>query len=310
MGTTGGNTADMIEALELTAAGRIDPAVMVTHIGGLDAAAETTCNLPKIPGGKKLIYTHIEMPLIALTDLRTRADEDPRYAGLADIVEANNGLWSPCGRALPARKLVGASRIYGGARSVEEVVGTDGLLSDRSLRNVSAKRQIAEKAAALVRPNTSIYLDSGSTTTALAARMPDVPMLVFTNSLTVATELARLERPQVVMVGGTLNRYSMSLAGGRAVDGCARSRLTRSSSESRALSVSTGFSCGSDEEARLKRAVSERAHQVIALMDSSKASRRSTFSFCDLERADVLVSDGALPEKDLAALAAANVTVL
>lgn len=34
MGTTGGNTADMIESLELTASGRIDPAVMVTHIGG------------------------------------------------------------------------------------------------------------------------------------------------------------------------------------------------------------------------------------------------------------------------------------
>ena len=95
MGTTGGNTSDMIESLELTASGRVDPAVMVTHIGGLDAAAETTCNLPKIPGGKKLIYTHVEMPLIALDELRTRADDDPRYAGLADIVDANNGLWSP-----------------------------------------------------------------------------------------------------------------------------------------------------------------------------------------------------------------------
>lgn len=53
MGTTGGNTADMIESLELTASGRIDPAVMVTHIGVLDAAAETTLNLPKIPGRQK-----------------------------------------------------------------------------------------------------------------------------------------------------------------------------------------------------------------------------------------------------------------
>lgn len=95
MGTTGGNTDDMIESLELTAAGRIDPAVMVTHIGGLDAAAETTLNLPKIPGGKKLIYTHIEMPLTALADLRSKAGEDARYGDLADIVDANNGLWCP-----------------------------------------------------------------------------------------------------------------------------------------------------------------------------------------------------------------------
>lgn len=95
MGTTGGNTANMIESLELTAQGRINPAVMVTHIGGLDAAAETTLNLPKIPGGKKLIYTHISMPLIALEDLRSKEAQDSRYGKLADIVEANKGLWCP-----------------------------------------------------------------------------------------------------------------------------------------------------------------------------------------------------------------------
>lgn len=97
MGTTGGNTADMIESLNLTAEGRINPAVMVTHIGGLDAAAETTLNLPKIPGGKKLIYTHLSMPLTALTDLRAKgeAQGDQRLVKLADIVEAHNGLWCP-----------------------------------------------------------------------------------------------------------------------------------------------------------------------------------------------------------------------
>lgn len=95
MGTTGGNTADEVESLELTAAGRIDPAVMVTHIGGLDAAAETTLNLPKIPGGQKLIYTHISMPLTALTDLRAKGAEDERYAKLADIVEGNKGFGAP-----------------------------------------------------------------------------------------------------------------------------------------------------------------------------------------------------------------------
>ena len=95
MGTTGGNTADMLESLRMTAEGRLDPAVMVTHIGGLYAAGETTLNLPKIPGGKKLIYTHIDLPLTALTDLHEKGKEDERFDALADIVEANNGLWCP-----------------------------------------------------------------------------------------------------------------------------------------------------------------------------------------------------------------------
>lgn len=95
MGTTGGNTDDLVESLKLSEAGLLNPAVMVTHVGGLDCCAEVTLNQPKIPGGKKLIYTHIEMPLTAITDFRAKAAEDPRFAGLADICEANRNLWCP-----------------------------------------------------------------------------------------------------------------------------------------------------------------------------------------------------------------------
>lgn len=93
MGTTGGNTDDLVESLKLSEAGLLNPAVMVTHVGGLDCCAEVTLNQPKLPGGKKLIYTHIEMPLTAISDFRAKAAEDPRFAGLADICEANRNLW-------------------------------------------------------------------------------------------------------------------------------------------------------------------------------------------------------------------------
>lgn len=94
VGTSGGNTNDMREAIEMMNAGKINPAAMVTHIGGLDAAAETTLNLPKIPGGKKLIYNHISLPLTALADFEELGKTDPMFAELDRIVKANNGLWS------------------------------------------------------------------------------------------------------------------------------------------------------------------------------------------------------------------------
>lgn len=93
MGTTGGNTDDLIESLELSAGGRINPAVMVTHVGGLDCACETILNLPHIPGGKKLIYNHISMPLTALEEFRGLAAGDPRFGALSDIMDAHRGLW-------------------------------------------------------------------------------------------------------------------------------------------------------------------------------------------------------------------------
>ena len=54
MGTTGGNTADMIESLELTAEGRIDPAVMVTHIGGLEFCSRNNSESAKDPWRKEV----------------------------------------------------------------------------------------------------------------------------------------------------------------------------------------------------------------------------------------------------------------
>lgn len=94
MGSTGGNAEDMRESLELSAKGLINSAVMVTHIGGLDSAAAATLHLPEIPGGKKLIYTGIDMELTAIDQFREKGSTDPLLAGLAEITEANNGLWS------------------------------------------------------------------------------------------------------------------------------------------------------------------------------------------------------------------------
>ena len=68
---SGGNSDDLRQALALMAAGRVDPSPMVTHIGGLNAAASATLQLPDIPGGKKLIYTHIELPLTEIEGLWT-----------------------------------------------------------------------------------------------------------------------------------------------------------------------------------------------------------------------------------------------
>jgi len=93
-GTSGGNTDDMRESLKLMSEGRINPAVMITHIGGLDAVADTTLNLPQIPGGKKLIYTNISMPLISLYRLKEMGAHNILYEELHEIVSKNDYIWS------------------------------------------------------------------------------------------------------------------------------------------------------------------------------------------------------------------------
>jgi L-sorbose 1-phosphate reductase len=94
IGTTGGNTDDLIEAIDLASKNIIEPAVMVTHIGGIDSIAEATLNLPNIPGGKKLNYMHFNMPLTAIDDFEELGKTDPLFKKLSDSCKSHKGLWN------------------------------------------------------------------------------------------------------------------------------------------------------------------------------------------------------------------------
>ncbi len=92
-GTSGSTVQDMKDIISLIGEERLNPACMLTHIGGIDAAIDTTKNLTSIPGGKKLIYTHISLPLVAIEDFQKLGKTDIRFKNLAEIVGKNNGLW-------------------------------------------------------------------------------------------------------------------------------------------------------------------------------------------------------------------------
>jgi len=94
VGTSGGNTDDMRESVMLMEQGAINPAAMITHIGGLNVAADTILNLDKLPGGKKLIYTHKDLDLFAIADLPELAKESEFHAALSEICARHKGLWN------------------------------------------------------------------------------------------------------------------------------------------------------------------------------------------------------------------------
>lgn len=94
-GSSGSTTEDMADIVRLISEGRINPAVMITHVGGMNTVIDTTLNLPSIPGGKKLIYTHVDMPLTAIADFAKAGETDSRFLELDRLVKEHNGLWCP-----------------------------------------------------------------------------------------------------------------------------------------------------------------------------------------------------------------------
>lgn len=94
VGTSGGNYDDMRESLEMMNQGLLNPSILVTHIGGLDCVAETTLNLPNIPGGKKLIYTGLSLPLTAIDDFEALGKSNPLFKRLYELTAETKGLWN------------------------------------------------------------------------------------------------------------------------------------------------------------------------------------------------------------------------
>ncbi len=94
VGTSGGSTEDMMESIRLSQEGKINPSFMVTHIGGLNAAPDTILNLPNVPGGKRIIYPHIDLPLTAIQDFEKLGEKDPLFAKLAEACKKHKGLWN------------------------------------------------------------------------------------------------------------------------------------------------------------------------------------------------------------------------
>ena len=90
---SGGDVRDMADSVDWIGRGILHPEVMITHVGGLPSAAKATLDLPVVPGGKRLVYTHADLPMVAIDDFAERGRDDPFYAELARICSASRGLW-------------------------------------------------------------------------------------------------------------------------------------------------------------------------------------------------------------------------
>lgn len=201
-------------------------------------------------------------------------------------------------------------RIHGGAKSVDMIIGTDDLFSKRSLRNAEAKKEIVAKAVQLLKPNTSIYLDSGTTVTELAKVVPDIPSLIFTSSITAAVELSKLSQPQLSLIGGRVNKYSLSIAGTRSLAFLQNVNLDICFLGTTGYAPGQGFTIGAEEEYELKREIIRRTEKVVMLMDSKKIGYAYTFTIAQLSEVDVIVSDGMLDEETLRDFRQNGITVL
>ncbi len=93
VGTAGSIPQDMVDTIELIEKNAINPGAIVSHILGLGAVIDTIMAMEVPNGAKKVCYTGLDLPLIAIDELETLGRDNALYAELAAIVKRNGGLW-------------------------------------------------------------------------------------------------------------------------------------------------------------------------------------------------------------------------
>ncbi len=227
---------------------------------------------------------------------------------LADAVEASPATVRRDLQYMAEHAMI--SRTRGGAARVAHGVGHEPPYVARANENIAEKRAIAELASALIREGEVIALDVGSTGFELAKAIRDLRNLtVFTASLPIAQVLTQSE-VSVILVGGTLRKKELSLAGPIAVQSVSQFHFDKFFLGTAGVSVQDGFTDFGMEDVEVKKSFLQRSKQVIALADHTKLGQVSFATTCSLDQVQKLITDDGAESEQVELLRQTGLEVL
>jgi len=203
-------------------------------------------------------------------------------------------------------------RSHGGAlvRSFRVPPREEGVAVKRTLFGPE-KVRIGAAAAKLIKPGESLLLDSGSTTLQVARHLSDEEsLIVLTNDVGILNELVTLERIQVVFLGGTLRRKSLSFYGTQTEHALQDLHVDKLFLAADGIDIDKGITTHFEPEALLNRIMCKAAREIIVVADSSKFGRVCLHRILEPHRISKLVTDRGIPADVRDALLEASVEVI
>jgi DeoR/GlpR family transcriptional regulator of sugar metabolism len=201
------------------------------------------------------------------------------YCSIAEIAQAVNASEPTVRRDLLLLEADGQiARTHGGAQ-IAQASQVEVEFESREQINLLSKRAIGEAAYQLLRPDTSVFLDAGTTVLQLARRLRlnPIPLRVFTNCLPVAHLLMPVPEIDVTLLGGSLRVQNASLVGMLAEASLDRLWFDQLFLGAGAISDSGGISSADEQEAHINAKMLTRAKASIILADSEKFGLQLTY---------------------------------
>ena len=207
-------------------------------------------------------------------------------------------------RELAARDL--CKRVYGGALLTTTVVP----LEKRRHEHVERKRALAAVAVTLVSPRQILFIDAGSTSSAIASALPEgYDLTVVTNAPDVA--LAVIGRPgfEVLCIGGRIDPQIGGAIGSMALRQIQGIRADLCFPGVCAADAQTGLWTLDAEEVVLKQTMIEASGETVLVATREKLIRAATHHTAPVESITHLVTERATDSAILDAWRAAGSSV-
>jgi DeoR/GlpR family transcriptional regulator of sugar metabolism len=158
-------------------------------------------------------------------------------------------------------------------------------LTLRRQKQIAEKERIGAAAAALINNGEAIFLDTSSTSLAIASYLKrHRDLTILTNSLALAQSLINVHTLTIVMAGGTLQRDTMSLVGTDGLEILRKFNIQKGFFGAHGLSNPEGLTDVSAAEAEVKHQVIPLCRQVYAVVDATKWGRAGLASFARLDQ--------------------------
>jgi DeoR family fructose operon transcriptional repressor len=161
-------------------------------------------------------------------------------------------------------------------------------LYDRLSLNFEAKNIIGKKAANLIKNDSTVYLDSGSTTFHTIKHIKAKNVIFITNGINIAIELARLGY-HVQIIAGTLKMVNLTIVGESAVNSIANYNFDIALLGANAYD-DEGYSTPDYREGIIKQNIIKHSKKAYVLIDRTKYKKKNTYQFAKTKECE-LISD-------------------
>lgn len=184
-------------------------------------------------------------------------------------------------------------RVHGGAVARSELA-VEGLMSNRISEHREEKVAIARAAALDVPAFGAIFIEAGSTTAHLVDLLLDRgDLLIITNALQTALQLAESCRSTVMTIGGRVRAESYAEVDAWALERLASLNVDVAFIGTNALDPVWGLSTPDPAEAAVKAAIIGSAQRSVLMVDQSKFGMRAAFRYAGIEDVDLVVTNRA-----------------